>query len=181
MARKKKRERQKRKRTRERARKAKIRAQQKQRDEHRADADPLTTPHPERCRPPIYVDKEGHRVLNLREALELDAEHVSQVVIRQAYRDLLIQHPPELEPEIALTLREARDFLLSPEHFFERELGMLLVPDPKAWGLPASFQEAYPELLDAETRLQGQVMLYALLEDALWDQGLKERLHRPPA
>ena len=59
----------------------------------------------------------------------------------------------------------------APARFAERHLGILHVPDPDAWDLPRPGR-ADDRVLTPEARLLGQAVLYTLVEEALWTEGL---------
>lgn len=124
----------------------------------------IDPPMPERLRPEIYLDQMGRVVPDPFVVLGLAPGTLDEESIRTAFRTKTIAHPPEIEPERALQIREARDRLLDPARLLERELLVLRPPDPAAWPLGADVSEK----IDAQARLVGQVALYALLEDALW-------------
>jgi hypothetical protein len=134
----------------------------------------LSVPHPERCLPPVHVDDRGKVVDDPRTVLGLPPGPLDEAQVRAAWRQALIAHPPEQDPEGARVAREARDRLVDPAQAIPRELGVLHVPDAKAWGLEST-EIPVAERLDAESRLVGQAVLYAMFEDALWHQGLSER------
>lgn len=137
----------------------------------------LKPPHPERLLPAVHIDGSGHIVPDPLEILGLGPKPADEATIRAAWRERLVAFPPEQHPDMARQLREARDRLLDPERFLERELGTLQVPDRAKWGLQAEPAAPGSEVLDARARLAASALLYALLEDALWDQGLEEHLY----
>jgi hypothetical protein len=125
----------------------------------------LDLPAKDKLGPPIYVGAGGELLEDPRAVLEM-AEGDDDV--RGAWRRALLAHPPEREPERARQIREARDRLIAPERYAERELGVLRVPDPDAWGLPAA--EATPAIearLPPAARLLAQTALYALIDETL--------------
>jgi hypothetical protein len=131
---------------------------------------------PDRLLPPVFVDKTGAVVPDPWQILGLAAGERDPEVIRRAWRDQLVAHPPEAEPERARQIREARDRLIEPERVLERELGVLRAPDPSAWGLATELPALDADKLDAEDRLAGQALLYTLVEDVLLEGGLSEWL-----
>jgi hypothetical protein len=124
--------------------------------------------------PPVYVDRSGAVVPDPWALLELPDGERDAEKIRAAFRRSLELHPPEAEPERARQTREARDRLLDPQRVIEREVGVLRAPDPAAWGLAAELPGQGQ--LDAETRLAGQAVLYALVEEELRAAGLDAHL-----
>jgi hypothetical protein len=70
--------------------------------------------------------------------------------------------------------REARDRLLDPRQVLIRELGEVSLPDPEAWGLSGEIPEV-PNPIPAWSRLAGQLVLHALVEAELWEEGLAEQ------
>ena len=132
----------------------------------RAEIDP---PDLERCAPPIHVDTGLHRVPDPYELLGLDPlASPTTDDVRRAWQRAIERHAPERAPEKARALTAARDRLLAPERFLERRLGVLHPPDPAAHGLPVEpLAVQRSERLPARTRLLGQLVLYALLEDEL--------------
>lgn len=137
-------------------------------DEFPEDLEP---PEAQRCLPPIFVDRNRAIIPDPRSTLGLATNRTpTEAEVRDGWRKTLMDHPPEQDPEGARLAREARDRLLNPDYFLERELGVLHVPDPRQWPLPAP----EPPRLDATRRLTAETLLYALVEDALWDQGLEE-------
>ena len=125
----------------------------------------------------VHVDGEGRAVPDPRAILGVDPDEHDAVVIRHAWRDTLLAHPPESDPHGAREAREARDRLLDPQRVLERELGTLHVPDPDAWGLPDLRPERTRPGVTPEARLLGQAVLYTLLEEALWTDGLGEAVN----
>ena len=129
----------------------------------------LDRPEFARDTPPIHVEHGLRRVPDpyLELGLEPDGAHTTEDV-QAAWRRAIERHPPEREPEIARALTTARDRLLAPDKVIERRLGVLYPPDPEAYGLPT---EAGPrtssDRLSSRTRLLGQLVLYALLEEEL--------------
>ena len=126
----------------------------------------------DRCGPPIYIDATGCRVPDPYATLGLDASQSSLPSVeevRAACRQRLLEHPPEQNPETARALVAARDRLIDPERVIEREVGVLHVPGPEVWGLPAvsAIGDRGARRLDALGRLMGQLVLYALVEDEL--------------
>lgn len=129
---------------------------------------PLHPPLPERCLPPVYVRGDGVAVPDPRRELGLPEGPITPDEVRAAWRQALLDRPPERDPRGAELAREARDRLLNPDQLLDRELGVLHVPDPRAWGLIAE----PPSPLTSEARLLGQLALYCLVEEELWNQGL---------
>ncbi len=127
------------------------------------------------CYPPVFVSADRSVVADPLALLGLSSDPTPEAV-REAWREAMLSHPPEQHPEKAAALRKARDRLLDPERLIERELGVLHVPRPEAFGLPADVED--DDHLDALGRLMGQAMLYALVEEELWDAGLKEEYKR---
>lgn len=123
---------------------------------------PLVPPRPERCRR-VRVGPEG-RVEDPWEVLGLDPGERDPERIRASWREAALAHAPERDPDGARRVREARDLLLDPKRFLERELGELHVPDPAAWELPVA---AASSQLDPRARLAAQALLYILVEDEL--------------
>ncbi len=114
--------------------------------------------------PVLHLDPMGQVVPDPREVLGLPAGAVTEAQVRQAFRDRLLEHPPESDPAGAERLRDARDRLLSLDRVVERELLQVRLPDPAGLSVRT---EASAERVDAEARLVGQALLYALVEDAL--------------
>ena len=133
---------------------------------------PYAPPQPERATQ-VHLDANLGVMPTPQDVLGLPSG-ASESDVREAFRRLLQDHPPESDPEGAARLREARDQLMDPSRALHRVLGTLHVPDPEAWDLPDA-RAADPERdgLTPEARLLGQVALYALVEDALWDEGLQ--------
>lgn len=131
---------------------------------------PLEPPRRERCAAAIHVDARGHQVADPYAILGLDAEADAEAV-RRAWVEKIQEHPPEKDPEGARALREARDRLVEPGRLLERLVGVLHVPDPQAWGLPTDAGLVELEtgpgagMLDAASRIHGQALVYALVED----------------
>ena len=134
---------------------------------------PLSPPVPSSCLPPVHVDKTGVAVPDPYAVLELEPG-ATPGNIREAFRDQLLAHPPEQSPKQARRIREARDRLIDDAQFAARRLGVLHVPDIAALGLPRPGRESeHP--LTPEARLLGQAVLYTLVEEALWTNGLGQR------
>ncbi len=127
------------------------------------------------CHPPIHVGADRTIVADPFTVLGLPPGATPEA-IQTAWRNAMLEYPPEQHPDKATTLRQARDRLLAPERFIERELGVLHVPRPEAFNLSVSTEA--PEKLDALGRLLGQAALYALVEEALWGEALKKRYRR---
>src|SRR5690606_18676293 len=134
---------------------------------------PLDPPRPDRLAPAVHIDPLGAVVPDPWAELGLAHGEQDPDRIRAAWRDAILNRPPEQEPAGARRAQEARDRLLDPERYLERVLGAIQVPDADAWGLPETPPDGGADLLDAEGRLAGQVALYALVEDALWNEGLE--------
>jgi hypothetical protein len=117
--------------------------------------------------PPLFVNGQNQVVPNPWEVLGLPANTFDPDAVRSAWRRSLLDHPPEQDPEGALRLNEARDRLLDEKRWAERELGTLHVPNPDTFGLPTHLDPWQAGLMDAQTRLLGQSLLYALLEQDL--------------
>lgn len=132
---------------------------------------PWNPPLPERCRPPVLLDADGHPVPDPRVVLGLPAGPLDPDAVRAAWQRASLDHPAERDPDGAERVRRARDRLLDPAAVLEREIGVLLVPDPVAWGLPGPVEPA-EDTIAPEARLLGQLALYALVEEALWTEGL---------
>jgi hypothetical protein len=116
---------------------------------------------------PLYVNAQAQPVPNPWEVLGLPPNTFDPDAVRSAWRRRLLEHPPEQDPEGALRLNEARDRLLDERRWVERELGTLYIPNPDTWGLPTALDPWQVNLMDARTRLLGQALLYALLEQDL--------------
>lgn len=125
----------------------------------------------------VHVDAEGRAVPDPHKVLGIDPEERDAATIRRAWRDTLLAHPPESDPHGAREAREARDRLLDPTRVLERELGTLQVPDPDAWGLPDLRPERTRPGVTPDARLLGQAVLYTVLEEALWTEGLGEAVN----
>ena len=134
-----------------------------------------SAPSPSHCHPPIHVTADRTVTADPFTVLGLPPG-ASPEAIQAAWRDAMLAYPPEQHPDKATALRQARDRLLDPERFIERELGVLHIPRPEAFGLSAP--TTAPEKLDALGRLLGQAALYALVEEALWGEALKKRYRR---
>lgn len=120
----------------------------------------LEPPEPQRCFPPLVLDASGEPVPDPHVALGVprDADEPAILAAWQA-------RSRECAPEDAPRLLAARDRLLDPERVIERELGVLHVPDPVAFGLPTTAPTG--QVLALQDRLIGQLALYALLEATL--------------
>lgn len=127
----------------------------------------LTPPEQSRCLPPIFINEDPQIVPDPWAVLGLAPNTSDPTAIRNAWREHIIASPPEQDPEGAARLTAARDRLLDEARWAERLLGSLHVPDPDAWDLPARFDLWDAGLMDARTRLLGQALLYALLEQDL--------------
>jgi len=128
----------------------------------------LLVPHPERCLPPVYVANGGQVIEDPRTVLGLPTGPLDEQTVRAAWRQALVAHPPEQDPDGARRIHEARDRLVDPKEWLARQLGVLHVPDPEAWDLSSTDPpEATTDRLDAKTRLLGEAVLYALLEAEL--------------
>ena len=132
---------------------------------------PLRPPAPERAWPPVFVAADGTAVPDSHALLGLAPEVTAPDAVREAFRVAILATPPERDPAGAERLREARDRLILPDRLLDRELGVLHVPSPEAWGLPSPLPEP-PGVLRPEARLLGQLALYTLVEEALWTDGL---------
>jgi curved DNA-binding protein CbpA len=133
---------------------------------------PLVPHAASRCLPPVHVDADGRAVPDPYEVLGLTERPASAEQIREAAHRLLLDHPPEQYPREAQRILEARNRLLSPAAFEARHLGVLHVPDPDAWGCPRPGQQGDAEPLTPLARTLGQAVLYTLVEEALWTEGL---------
>jgi hypothetical protein len=140
----------------------------------RGEGPDFEVPRPDLCQPPVHVTQGFAVVDDPLDLLGLTSEQAADPEqVSAAFRVALSDHPPEREPDLARRLREARDRLLDPGLEFERKFGCLHVPDPRSFGLP-EVQEAAgasPKVdrdrLPAPSRLLGQLVLYALLEEEL--------------
>jgi hypothetical protein len=135
---------------------------------------PLRPPALDRASAPIYVAADGTVVPDSHVLLGLNHEVTDPERVREAFRVAILARPPERDPRGAEQLREARDRLTLPDRLLDRELGVLYVPEPEAWGLPSPLPEQ-PGVLRPEARLLGQLALYCLVEEALWTIGLGAR------
>lgn len=135
---------------------------------------PLRPPALERAGRPIYVAADGTVVPDSHALLDLSPDITDPERVREAFRVAILARPPERDPRGAEQLREARDRLTLPDRLLDRELGVLYVPEPDAWGLPAPLPEP-ADMLRPEARLLGQLALYTLVEEALWTHGLGAR------
>lgn len=133
---------------------------------------PLDPGDPRRCFPAIHVDLAGRVVDDPRATLDVPVG-ADEDTIRAAWRAKLLDRPPERDPEGARRLLDARERLLDPKRILERELGVLHVPMPEAFGLPPT--KSTTERLPAHDRLVGQLALYALLEAMELDAELDGR------
>lgn len=118
----------------------------------------------EGCLPPVFLDSSGGVIQDPRARLGLAPGPCTESDIRGAWRRTLLACPPEQDPEGARLAREARDRLIDPERFLERELGVLHVPSPTAAEAPTS------AFLDRGARLAGMAVLYTLVEEELWPE-----------
>jgi hypothetical protein len=125
---------------------------------------------------PVHVDADGRALPDPHAELGLSPGERDPNTIRAAWRQTMLDRPPESDPEGARAAREARDRLLDPTRILERELGLLHVPDPDAWDLPDLRGEAVRARLSPESRLLGQAVLYAMLEEHLWTRGFGDRV-----
>ena len=138
---------------------------------------PAIPPHTDKTFGKVHLDNEAHVVSDPYTVLGIpnDADEES---IRAAYRDALIRVSPEADPERARKVREARDRLLLPEQLYAREFGTLYVPDPALWGLPVLAVSASSQQgLTTEARMLGQVILYAMFEEEVWNLGLADQVY----
>jgi len=124
-------------------------------------APPTLWPEPEGLTDPIFLAADGRVVPDPHAVLGLEPGTLDVDAIQTAFREAIVAHPPEREPERAREIREARDRLVDPERFLERELLVVRPLEPRTAG------GAEESRLDAEARLVGQAVLYALVEDAL--------------
>lgn len=133
---------------------------------------PLDPPVPERCLAPGYLDAAGRSTDDPYAVLGLPPGERAEPVVQEAWKRNLRAHPPERDPEGARRALEARQRLTDPTRVVERELGVVHLPDPAAWGFAAEAAEASTgsTRLSSAERLVGQALLYALLEDHI--QGL---------
>ncbi len=122
------------------------------------------------CLPPFHTDEKGRpqpdpwKVLGLEPALDT----FDRRLVRETWRRMTIEHPPEADPQGALRLREARDRLIDPRQVVARELNVLHVPDPRALGLPSMDRHASSvDLMPSRDRLAALLFLYAMVEDSL--------------
>lgn len=127
----------------------------------------LSPPRPERLAPAVYVDASGQIVPDPRAVLGLGPGPLDEPTVRQAWLAATRAAPPERDPEGARRAREARDRLILPDRWREREFGVLQAPDGAAWGLPDAPPGPSEPRLDAVGRLAAATVLYALVEDAL--------------
>lgn len=132
---------------------------------------PLTPPALDRCRPPVFIDHHGRAQDDPRAVLGLGDGPLNEDLVRARFREGLLTHLPESDPAGAERVRRARDRLLDPDQLLVRELGVLHVPDAAAWSLELPVQSA-DRGLRADARLLGQLALYTLVEEALWNEGL---------
>ena len=166
MAKKRKKQQQEKARRRRAKRDAKRRARQKTSPDTRSGASKLALEpaDPSLCYPPVYISAEG-RVVPDPLAL-LGIEEADPEAVHRAWREQLLLHPPEQNPERAAALTAARERLLDPEALVERELGVLHVPNPEAFGLGAD-EEPIDRKAAVRSRLMAQAALYAMVEEAL--------------
>jgi hypothetical protein len=129
------------------------------------EAKAVLSPAPERCLPPVFIDASRRVVEDPLDTLGLEGEPTPEAA-RAAWRERILERPPEQHPEEAEALREARDRLIDPERRLERALGVLHIPDPAAFGLSGE-AAAGEARLPAMNRLMGQAVLYALVEEEL--------------
>ena len=127
----------------------------------------LAPPRPERLAAPVYVDAKGEVVPDPWALLGLSPGAIDEATVRTAWLAATRASPPERDPDGARRAREARDRLVDPERWLERELGVLRAPDADAWGLADTPPGAAGGRLDAEGRLAAAAVLYALVEDAI--------------
>ena len=133
---------------------------------------PLEPPEPARLLPPIYLDRGGREVPDPYATLGLEPGVRDPERVQAAWRQTLREHPPERDPDGARLAQEARQRLTDPARVLERELGVVRLPDPTAWGLPTT--PPAPPRMSARSRLVGQAALYVLLEEEL------QRVAPPP-
>jgi hypothetical protein len=140
----------------------------------RGERPDFEVPRPDLCQAPIHVTRGLGVVDDPLDLLGLTPEQAADPErVRAAFRAELSAHPPEREPDLARRLREARDRLLDPDLEFERKFARLYLPDPRAFGLPEVEQPTggspavEPNHLPARSRLLGQLVLYALLEEEI--------------
>ncbi len=132
---------------------------------------PLDPVARERAVAVVHVTGDGRVVPDPWATLGLPHGTLDEQAIQAAWRAALLAHPPESDPDGAERVRAARARLLDPGLAVERELGQLAVPDPDAWGLPDPDAR---EGIRPEARLLALNVLYTLVEEALWTQGLGE-------
>ncbi len=136
---------------------------------------PLTPPAAGKTRKPVHVDGQGHVVHDPRELLGLpEGVPLTEEAIRKAWHEALLAHPPERDPEMARHIREARDHLLTSEGELALAIGRLQVPDEAAWGLDGGTEDA--ELQPMLNRLLAQSVIYALIEEVCWEDGMEEAM-----
>lgn len=128
---------------------------------------PFDPPRPATLGPPVYVTASGETIPDPHTTLGLTPGERDPEVIRRAWRQALIDHPPEQDPEGSRLVREARDRLLEPTRLIEREVGVLRAPDPAAWRLPTEPPPPPKRQISLMDRMTGQAVLYALVEDEL--------------
>lgn len=134
---------------------------------------PLIPEHADRCAPPVCVDDDGRAVADPYAVLLLPPGPLPHEQVLDAARQRLIDCPPERSPREAQRVLEARSRLLDPQQLEARHLGVLHVPDPEAWGCarPGGTSDDDAPLTPL-ARLLGQALLYTLVEEALWTDGL---------
>ncbi len=130
--------------------------------------------------PPIYVDRRGQPTANPLEALGFpaDAAPSREEVLARA-RALLLESPPERDPELARQILEARARLTDAACAPDRLLGELRVPDLDALlsGTPEAPPPSAPQPAQgaarlparapdwtAQARLAALMAFYALVE-----------------
>jgi len=133
----------------------------------RARFDPFGPVPSEKVLPPVFLDGHGHLLGDPWTALGLSPGTSDEEGIRAAYRERLLESPPEQDPDRARLIREARDHLLDPDRGLERLAGTLALPDPAAWGLEGGATESVGQLLPARQRLAAQAVLHVIAEDLL--------------
>ena len=133
--------------------------------------------------PTVHVTAAREIIPDPRETLGLPTDRVpSPEQVQAAWKAAILENPPEHSPDLARDLRAARERLIAPERFIERELGALSVPRPEAFGLlaPSAAAAAPAPKMDALGRLMGQMLLYTLVEEELWSRAPRGALRRRP-
>lgn len=130
---------------------------------------PLFPSDTTRCLPRLQLDRDGQAIYHPAELLGVDSNSCTTEDVQKAYAEKLMGNP---SPEVARQLRQARDLLTTAEGRLELLRGEIYIPSAPAWELSETDATADLGPGSAMTRLLGQALLYAMVEDQLWNEGL---------